>query len=147
MLEISPYIMAAGLGWVIAQTAKYIIYSLKLGRPAHYRQLYKSGRMPSAHSASTVALLAVVAGIDGVQSAMFGVTAMLAAIVLYDAMMVRRSSGEQGAALTELIKEQKSKVALPRVARGHTPAEVFFGALIGLVVGLITTIIYTGSFA
>jgi acid phosphatase family membrane protein YuiD len=51
-------------------------------------------------------------------------------------MMVRRSSGEQGIAITGLIKEQKSKVPLPRVAMGHTPLEVLVGTILGLLVGL-----------
>ena len=43
---------------------------------------------------------------------------------MYDAVMVRRSSGEQGTAIQELIKELKSKVIIPRAAKGHTPEEV-----------------------
>ncbi|MNU06825.1 hypothetical protein D3C72_2521530 [compost metagenome] len=52
-------------------------------------------------------------------------------------MMVRRSSGEQGKAIQELIKEQKSGVALPRAAKGHTPVEVFAGAVLGALIGLV----------
>ncbi len=56
-------------------------------------------------------------------------------------MMVRRSSGEQGESLTALIKEQKSKVRLPRVARGHTPPEVFVGALLGVLIGTVVALL------
>jgi acid phosphatase family membrane protein YuiD len=93
--------------------------------------------MPSAHSASVVALLTVVGGLDGVDTGIFAVAALFAAIVMYDAVMVRRSSGEQGAALTVLLKNQDSKIPMPRVAKGHTPVEVAVGALLGLAVGLV----------
>ncbi len=132
---LSPYIIAPVLGWIISQGAKYVIASIKGRTFRNLRQLYQSGRMPSAHSATVVSFLVVVGVLDGVGSAIFGLTLLFASIVMYDAMMVRRSSGEQGDSITALIKEQKSKVRLPRVARGHTPAEVVVGALIGFAVG------------
>ena len=53
------------------------------------------------------------------------------------AVMVRRSSGEQGIAIQELIKRGKANIVLPRAAKGHTPLEVAAGALLGVVLGLI----------
>lgn len=133
----SPYIIAGAAGWIVAQAAKYVIASYKAGGLASLRQLYLSGHMPSAHSATVVAVLVVIGAQDGVGSGLFGLAVVFASVVLYDAMMVRRSSGEQGIALTGVIKESKSKVPLPRVAMGHTPLEVFVGSLLGLVVGLV----------
>lgn len=140
----SPYIIAPAVGWVVAQSAKYIIQSIRGRNFQSLRQLYLSGSMPSAHSATAVALLVVIAAIDGIDSAVFGVAFLLAVVVMYDAMMVRRSSGEQGQALTNLIKEQKSKVRLPRVAKGHTPLEVAGGALVGALVGIVVTLLMVG---
>ena len=133
---VSPYIVAGVAGWVVSQTAKYVIASTKSRSLASYRQLYLSGRMPSAHSATVIALLVVIGYKDGVGSGLFGLALVFASVVLYDAMMVRRSSGEQGIAITELIKEQKSNARLPRVAMGHTPLEVAVGALLGALVGI-----------
>jgi acid phosphatase family membrane protein YuiD len=56
---------------------------------------------------------------------------------MYDALKVRRSSGEQGLAIHQLIKETKSNIKLPRVAMGHTPLEVSLGASLGILVGII----------
>lgn len=134
---ISPYITAGLLGWLVAQLSKYIVASIKTRSLASFRQLYFSGNMPSAHSATVVALLTVIGLKDGITSGLFGLACIFTAVVLYDAVMVRRSSGEQGESLTHLIKEQKSAVRLPRVAKGHTPLEVVVGALIGLAVGLL----------
>lgn len=136
--SISPYLIAAIAAWVVAQGLKYVISSIKSKNlSSNKRQLYLSGGMPSAHSATVIALLVVIGFADGVDSALFGVAALFAAIVMYDAVMVRRSSGEQGAAVIALIREQKSKVPLPRAAKGHSPIEVLVGALIGAIVGLV----------
>lgn len=133
----SAYLLAPLVAWVAAQGGKYLIAMMKSRKLTHYRQLYISGGMPSAHSATTVALMVVIGLADGVDGALFGVSALFAAVVMYDAMMVRHASGSQGAAIHGLIKEQGSKVPLPRVARGHTPLEVAVGALLGLAVGLV----------
>lgn len=134
-MEISLYLIAGAAGWLVAQGLKYLIYGVK-NRGFSARELYLSGGMPSAHSATTVSVLVIIGALQGVDSAIFGLATLVTAIVMYDAVMVRRSSGEQGAALTELIKEQKSKVRLPRVAKGHTPTEVAVGGFLGLLVGL-----------
>lgn len=134
----SPYIIAGIAGWVISQLSKYVVASFKVGKLASIRQLYLSGHMPSAHSATVVAVLVVIGLKDGIGSGLFGLALVFASVVLYDAMMVRRSSGEQGIALTALLRETKSKVPLPRVAIGHTPLEVAVGSLLGFAVGVAT---------
>lgn len=136
MAIISPYIIAGMLGWVIAQSVKYLIITVRSRRFVSLRQLYGSGNMPSAHSATVMAVLVMIGLEDGLDSGLFGLAAVFSSVVLYDAMMVRRSSGEQGASLTALIKEQGSAVRLPRVAKGHTPLEVAVGALLGVLVGV-----------
>ena len=135
MTVFSPYIIAVLAAWLIAQGAKYVLVAIRQRNFDHFRQLYLSGNMPSAHSATGVALATVVGLRDGMDSAVFAVAALLAGIAMYDAVMVRRSSGEQGAAIQQLIKEQKSSITLPRAAKGHTPLEVLVGALLGLMIG------------
>lgn len=138
MMEIfSPYVIAVAAGWVVAQSVKYLVMVIRHRSFDHLRQLYLSGNMPSAHSATVVALVVVIGLKDGVGSGLFGLATLFASVVMYDAMMVRRSSGEQGKAIQELIKEQKSKITLPRAAKGHTPVEVAAGALLGAVIGAV----------
>lgn len=134
---LSPYIIAILVAWCVAQGAKYLIVAIRERSLKSVRHLYLSGNMPSAHSASVISLLTVIALRDGMQSGLFGVAALFAAIVMYDAVMVRRSSGEQGIALRALLKETKSTQPLPRVAKGHTPVEVVVGACLGVVSGLV----------
>lgn len=137
MALISPYIWAVIAAWVVAQGAKYVLVVGKTRDYNNFRQLYLSGNMPSAHSASVVSLLTIIAMKDGVESGLFALAALFAAIVMYDAVMVRRSSGEQGIAIQQLIKEQKSKIPMPRAAKGHTPVEVLIGSLLGMFIGVI----------
>lgn len=134
---LSPYLLAVVVGWIAAQGAKYVFAVLRTKDVWQLRQLYLSGNMPSAHTATVVALVTVVAFKDGVESGLFGLGALFASIVMYDAIMVRRSSGEQGLAIQAIIKELKSKALLPRSAKGHTPLEVLVGALLGVAIGIV----------
>lgn len=134
---ISPYLLVVALGWIVAQGLKYVFAVIKTKRIGNFRQLYTSGNMPSSHSACVVGLATVIGLLDGFDSALFGIAFLFASIVMYDAVMVRRSSGEQGLAIQELIKLGKAKIVLPRAAKGHTPFEVLVGALLGIVLGLV----------
>lgn len=138
MMDIgSPYIFAIFLAWIAGQGTKYLILVIKHRSFNHFRQLYISGNMPSAHTATVISVTTLIGLYEGTDSAIFGLAALVSGVVMYDAVMVRRSSGEQGAAIQELIREQHSKVALPRAAKGHTPPEVLVGALLGLAIGLV----------
>jgi acid phosphatase family membrane protein YuiD len=135
-MGLSAYLIAIACAWIVAQGTKFLISTVQTKGPVDYRQLYTSGSMPSGHSATVIALMTIVGLRDGIDGALFGLVTLLAAIIMYDAVMVRRSTGEQGAAIQALIKEQRSKVRLPRAAKGHEPLEVAVGAVIGLGVGL-----------
>lgn len=140
MSWLSPYILAIVAGWLFSQGAKYIVKVVQTGDVSQFRQLYLSGNMPSAHTTSVIALTTVVAIKDGLGSPIFALAALVASIVMYDAVMVRRSSGEQGEAVQVLIKETKSTATVPRAAKGHTPAEVFAGAVLGYIIGLVVVL-------
>lgn len=132
----SPYILAIVVAWIVAQGMKLLLANVAKWGTFDIRQLYSSGSMPSAHSAAAVALWITIGLKDGVDSAVFALATFAALVIMYDAVMVRRSSGEQGTAIHALIQELRSKVHLPRTAKGHEPLEVAAGAFIGLVVGL-----------
>lgn len=132
---LSPYLFAVLVAWIAAQGLKYVRAAILHRDLRTLRHLYLSGNMPSAHSATVVALLVLIGFRDGIDSGLFGLAALISSIVMYDAMMVRRSSGEQGEAIQALIKEQGSQVRLPRAAKGHTPVEVAVGALLGALIG------------
>ena len=95
--------------------------------------------MPSAHSATVTALVSVIGLKNGIDSGLFGLGFVFASVVMYDAMMVRRSSGKQGIILKKLISEINSPIKTPRFAKGHEPIEVLVGAVIGVAIG---TVVY-----
>lgn len=134
---ISPYLIAVFVAWFGAHVVKYIVGYIKNERHDFAAQLFMSGGMPSSHSTTVVALATVIGLRDGFSSGLFSLAALFALIVMYDAVKVRRSSGEQGIAIQKLIKEQKSSVKLPRAAQGHTPLEVVIGASFGVLIGLV----------
>ena len=137
LLKLSPYLVAAGIAWLLAQTIKFLLATGIHDRQA-WRMLYQSGRMPSAHTATMVALTTAIAVYDGLSSGLFALAALVTAIVVYDAVMVRRSSGEQGMALRKLLRNSKEHAhePLPYLALGHRPLEVAGGAVLGILVGL-----------
>lgn len=112
---------------------------------ADLRYLYASGGMPSAHSAVVCALAGYAFYNEGINSPIFGVTAIIAAIVMYDSFGVRRSAGEQARMLNKLIEEmaRNGNLRKPddynklREILGHQPLEVVVGALLG---GLVATV-------
>jgi acid phosphatase family membrane protein YuiD len=134
---ISPYLITIIVAWLGAHIIKYIFRYIKKEKRGFRSQLFASGGMPSSHSATVMAMATIIGLRDGVNSGLFGLAALFALIVMYDAMNVRRSSGEQGLAITELINEHKSSVKVPRISKGHTPPEITIGALLGIIIGTI----------
>ena len=140
MIVFSSYLVAIVSAWLVAHIIKYAIAALRHQKLDFTRQLFISGGMPSSHAATSVAVWTVVLLVDGPSSVVFGLATLITLIVCYDAVKVRRSVGEQGEALQALIKASKKDIAMPRAARGHTPLEVFMGAILGLIVGFVVFI-------
>lgn len=133
----SPYLIAIVTAWFGAHVIKFIISLIKKEKYGLRSYLFMSGGMPSSHTATVVAMATLIGLRDGFGSGLFGLAVLFALIVMYDAMKVRRSSGEQGEAIKSLINNQKAEIKLPRVSKGHTPVEVAFGALFGAIIGAV----------
>ena len=128
--------------WVTAQLLKVFTILVK-ERRLDLRYLIKSGGMPSAHSAMVSALATAAAIIYGLESAVFGIAAILALIVIYDAVGVRQSVGQHSVVLNRLIKEFRFNRPISewehdlRELMGHTTFQIFAGVAIGIIVALI----------
>jgi hypothetical protein len=132
------YILAPIVGWIVAQGIKFTLSLRKEG--IRWDDLVRSGGMPSSHSAFMVSLATAVGIENGFFSTSFGIALALTGIIIYDAMGVRRTTGQQTDAIFELAKAQKIKLKTDiNISRGHTPAEVIVGSFIGVIVGLICT--------
>lgn len=134
------YLLAPVLGFMTAQTIKYVLASRK---EKNWRQFFRSGSMPSSHTAVVVGLMTVIFAHEGF-SPLFSVVAVLTMITVYDALVARRSIGEQGTALIRLIEKSAfAKDPLPKIALGHKPREVMAGAGLGLSLGIIVAFFIT----
>ncbi|MBQ8536961.1 MAG: divergent PAP2 family protein [Clostridia bacterium] len=134
-------LLCAVASWFAAQVLKVPIYWL-IERKFDWRRVFESGGMPSSHSAFVVSLALMVGLNDGFATTAFAITFTLAAIVMYDAAGVRRETGTQAAVLNRLLKDLLidgkpiSEDTLKELI-GHTPVEVFAGAVLGLIMTLI----------
>ncbi len=134
--------VSAALGWMVAQVLKTIIHMI-LTKQFVAERMVGSGGMPSSHSA-TVCALATATGMEcGAGSPEFAITIMLAIIVMYDAMGVRRETGKQGRVLNEMLeiftnmgKEISPEKRLKEFV-GHTPLQVLMGAILGIAIAVI----------
>lgn len=97
--------------------------------------------MPSSHSAIVTGLATLIGKYEGVHTPIFAISFILALVVMYDACGVRRAAGKQAAVLNKIIQTPglTSFQVRERLveALGHTPVQVFVGALIGILVGLV----------
>lgn len=135
-------LVCGGTAWLIAQVLKTIIHAL-IHRKIDWSRLMGDGGMPAGHSATVSAMAACSGILYGVGSFEFAVTAMLAIIVMHDAMGVRLETGKQAKAINELIqlieelgKDHSSEEKLKEFV-GHTPIQVLAGALLGIFVALL----------
>ena len=140
----NPYILIPLAVWVITQLAKFLLAAIKSNNHFDLRYLYASGGMPSAHSAVVCSLAMTALLRSGLTSPIFGLSAVFAAIVMYDSFGVRRAAGEQAAAINAILDtmtKQPLGFSHPgerlREILGHKPLEVTVGAISGIVLALI----------
>ena len=139
----NPVLVAAVMGWFVAQVLKTIIH-LIVTKQFVLERMVGSGGMPSSHAA-TVCALATAAGLEfGGGSFEFAVAVILAIIVMHDARGVRRETGIQARILNEMMetfrKMGNKMTAEERLKEfvGHTPLQVLVGALLGILIGAVT---------
>lgn len=135
-------LLAAVLSWLSAQVIKTLL-TLITTRRFNMERMFGAGGMPSAHSAMVCSLTMGVAHISRIDSPLFAVVVCFAAIVMYDAMGVRRAAGEQAKVINKVVdtleRNEGTEIADKDLKEylGHTPLEVLAGALLGFVVWLI----------
>jgi acid phosphatase family membrane protein YuiD len=98
--------------------------------------MVETGGMPSSHAAAVSALTTSVGLQTGFNSTLFAVCLYFSLIVMYDAAGLRRAAGRQAVILNRLMTEhwKESEADRHRLMEllGHTPFEVFVGALLGI---------------
>ena len=129
-------LITALIGWFAAQVLKMILVWDK--KKFDFKRIIGSGGMPSSHSSFVMALTMSI----GFNSVAFAISAVMSFVVMYDAAGVRRSAGQQAAILNKLVESvmnadfSKTEKRLKELL-GHTPIEVFAGAILGVIIAII----------
>ena len=128
------------LVWLGIQVFK-TIWDLIKEKKFNFKRILGAGGMPSSHSAIVCSLATLIGRDYGFDSAIFGLSVIMALVVMYDAAGVRRAAGKQAKILNKIINTPG--LAIETVQEklvevlGHTPIEVFVGAVVGIIVGFI----------
>ena len=134
----NPLLINALVAWLAAQIIKTVIYAI-VNKSLDFHRLFGDGGMPSGHSATVTALATTAALTCGLDSPVFAVAAIVAVVVMHDAMGVRLEAGKHAKAINELMEMLGSNLDPEEKLQeflGHTPLQVCFGALLGLAVAL-----------
>jgi uncharacterized protein len=140
----NPIFLSGFFSWMMAQTLKVLV-NLFRGKPQGFEGfflefLWKTGGMPSSHSAAVVALTTAVGFIEGIGSTVFMVSLGFTLIVIRDALGVRRASGLQARVLNNLIREYNHETGktlkLVKEVHGHTFPEVTVGVILGFFIAV-----------
>ncbi|MCD7731212.1 MAG: divergent PAP2 family protein [Oscillospiraceae bacterium] len=150
--EYNYVLTAAVVSWFSAQVIKTIINLLKT-KKFNAERLIGSGGMPSSHSSLVCSAGVAMFRTCGGGSPEFALMFIVAMIVMYDAMGVRRAAGLHAHELNRMNKifdikginnrdeskseDKKKKQKELKEYLGHTPFEVLGGAILGFAVAFI----------
>lgn len=133
--------------WLLAQIIKVFTGMFKERKFNVITLLVSTGGMPSSHSAVVCGLATACIVQEGIASPLAAITLVLALIVMVDASGVRYESGKQAQILNKIMVELFSPENSPEMFNtrlkeliGHTPLQVYVGALVGIVCSLILAI-------
>ena len=126
--------------WLGIQAFK-VIWDLITTKKLNFKRILGAGGMPSSHSAVVMAISVMIGKRAGFDSFDFAVSFIFSLIVMYDAAGVRRAAGKQASLLNKIIETPglsgvQVQEKLVEVL-GHTPIQVFVGAVIGVIIGAI----------
>ena len=135
------------IAWFVTQTIKLIVYWV-INKKFVPERFFGDGGMPSSHSAVVASLATAIGLHSGWGSPLFAVAAILAVIVMHDATGVRQETGKQARVINDLVKmlqaKERGELTPAETLKefvGHTPLQVFFGALTGLAVAALVHLI------
>lgn len=143
-LIVNPVFLSCIFSWFGAQFIKTLI-KLLCGKIHSLKELielllWRTGGMPSSHSAIVVGLTTSIGFNSGVLSDVFILSICFTLVVIRDAVGVRRSSGIQAKVLNEIGQELSNKEIINfkqiKEIQGHTPLEVIVGCLLGFFIGI-----------
>ncbi|WP_320130423.1 divergent PAP2 family protein [uncultured Sphaerochaeta sp.] len=141
ILHNAPFLSAA-LAIFLAQLMKPFINAI-FDHQFDWSLLHSTGSMPSSHTAGVIALLTSIGMTEGVGTVDFAIAITFAAIVIHDAMGVRREAGKQAEVINEwsrilsdLHREGQFTPENLKTMLGHSFSQVVGGVIVGLIIGV-----------
>ena len=124
----------------LAQIYKFVVYFIA-NKQFNFKRLFQTGGMPSSHSSFMMAMTTSVGLLTGFNSLACAIALTVTLVVMYDAAGLRRAVGRQASVLNQIVAEIFSEhphLSSQRFKEflGHTPVEVFIGALLGSTVAI-----------
>lgn len=140
----NPVLLACISSWFCAQFIKTVVGILYGKIHSVYELIesliWKTGGLPSSHSALVASLSTCIAFRNGFDSDIFILAFCFFMVTIRDAVGVRRSSGIQARKINEIGKSLKENRVMDfkpiKEVNGHTPIEVSIGCLLGFFIGL-----------
>ena len=134
-------LISAISAWLLAQILKVFTGMFKDRKFDIVHLLFSNGGMPSSHTAAVCALATASVMNFGFASFECAISTLFAIIVMNDACGVRYETGEQAKLINRITKElfsgknEEINKGLKELV-GHTPFQVFMGAIVGIGVGI-----------
>ncbi|MBQ9494252.1 MAG: divergent PAP2 family protein [Treponema sp.] len=143
LLFTNPVFLSCIVSWFCAQFLKTIIaliYHRIRNLPELFEMMFwRTGGIPSSHSAIISALCTSIAFRSGIHSDIFVLSFCFLLVTVRDALGVRHASGIQARTLNEiggdLNRAKIIKYTPIKEVKGHTPFEVIVGILLGFSIG------------
>ncbi len=144
----NPVFIACLIASILAQLLKLPLEYLRT-KTWDWSLIFGTGGMPSSHSAVVTAAAAGVGHYVGFDTPLFGLAFAVASVVIYDATNIRRQAGFHAQQINRIIKELFEGKTKPveefeelREVLGHSPGEALGGIILGLLVSIVTWLIW-----
>lgn len=140
----SPILLAGLTSWLSAQFIKTVI-NIIFGKIHSVPELlenlfWKTGGLPSSHSALVTSVCTTIGFRNGLSSDIFMLAFAFLMVTVRDALGVRRSNGIQAKKINEIGRKLNEKEIVEykplKEVNGHTPMEVTLGCVLGFILGL-----------
>lgn len=132
----SKIILSVIWAYIFASLIKMVFHYLGTDK-WDWMIFFRTGGMPSSHTASIIAMTTSVYLQDGPTS-LFMVCIIVSAIVISDAIGLRRAVGKQAQTLNQMADEIKyfGKIRTRKLQEllGHTPRQAIGGFVLGILV-------------
>jgi uncharacterized protein len=117
---------------------KIMFYFLGSGK-LDIRVFFRTGGMPSTHTASVTAMTSAIYLYEGVSN-LFVVCFIMSLVIIADAIGIRRAAGKQAQILNTMVEEftyfKKFKTKRLYELLGHTPKQAIAGIFLGILVAI-----------